>query len=76
MAQVVGKKVIRDITFDDVERYQSPIHEEAESKFKSKNITRPDFYVNTISSAVHDIPSKIRSIQEYNRDIDNLLVRW
>jgi integrase len=70
---VTGKLYIRDITFKDVQKYRLEILKEAEQKNATGKITRPDLYVNERFSAIHDIISKIRDVQEYKRDIDTLL---
>lgn len=70
---VVKKPFIRDITFGDVKTYRLKITKEAEGKKDTGKIKRLDLYINERFSAIHDIISKIRNIQEYKRDIDILL---
>ena len=70
---VVNKTFIRDITFQDVRKYRLNILKEADQKHDMGKIKRPDLYINERFSVIHDILTKIRKLQEYKRDIDNLL---
>ncbi len=71
--KVIGKSYLRDISFDDIEKYRKTIQAEAEKKEQDKSIKRRQMYVNERFQAIHDTVSRMRKTQEYKADIDKFL---
>ena len=71
--QIIGKKFIRDISFNDIKKYRKTIESEASEKEAKSKIKRRIMWINERFQAIHDIPSKMKDTQEYKKDIITLL---